>query len=438
WSQEVHYVPSHSPYASLKETVSSNLTVKEDLGAGRIVGHSILDATNQLARTFFYREYLPSGMYSNLAPSGWEENATVVDGHRLNQPRNGGPPHTSCDEPFHPAGDGKEAFEANNFSASYITPKNKTDPYDSNPGKSEILNTIQNQSMIQFIAHGGSMANPATMWMEGGYDIAGDEEIGKHKIEAGDVMKLNLSPSITYVIACHTGHIFLDMDRYDLLPLAFTHAGAVSYIAPVTCQSICFWDQAPEGVAATQCIYFWEKLLESNMAVGTALAEAKWEAYNEWKIDGDPREEPDCPAFHLFGDPAFEPLKTNVSFDSRQEMDVYVSYGEVKAGGKLDVNVEVRDLSSGQAIDDPQITITFNGETKPGPDASFDVPEKEGDYEIQVNAQKSGYHETTAKYVVPRGGPEDGNDPPIRVILVVIGVAVMAVAVVAVKRKNKT
>ncbi|UCF09008.1 MAG: hypothetical protein JSW28_04805, partial [Thermoplasmata archaeon] len=169
WSQEVHYVPSHSPYASLKETVSSNLTVKEDLGAGRIVGHSILDATNQLARTFFYRDYLPGGLYSNLGLSGWEGKAVVVDGHRLNQPRNGGPPHTSCDEPFHPAGDVKAAFETNNFSASYITPKNKTDPYDSNPGKSEILNTIQNQSMIQFIAHGGSMANPATMWMEGGY-----------------------------------------------------------------------------------------------------------------------------------------------------------------------------------------------------------------------------------------------------------------------------
>ncbi|UCG68817.1 MAG: hypothetical protein JSV09_13625 [Thermoplasmata archaeon] len=437
WGQELHYVPSASPYAILQETVSNNLTMKEDLGIGRIVGHSLLDATNQLVKTFFYSEYLPGGVYSNLSPLNWEQKSVVVDGHRLNQPRNGGPPHTSSNEPFHPAGEIESEFELQNLSADYIIPQNKTDPYDTNPSKGEILNIIQNYSMIQFIAHGGSMANPEIMWMEGGYDAVGEEENCKHKISASDIANLNLSPSVVYVIACHTGHIFLDMDKNDLLPLAFAHSGAVCYIAPVTCQSICFWDLAPEGVGATQAIYFWENLLSGNVAAGTALAEAKWSAYKEWKIDYDSREEPDNPAFHLFGDPAFEPYKTNISFDSKGDIDLHVSYEEVKRGKPLEVNVDLNPLKSVKSITDADIIIKFNGKTSTSYSASFDVPKESGDYELVVNVDKDGYHEITAKYIVPvESFEEEDNTWPILGFMVII-VAIIAIILVRKRKKTK-
>jgi hypothetical protein len=426
WNQEVHYVPSQSPYASLKEIVPNNLTIEEDLGVGRIVGHSLLDATNQLARTFFYKEFLTGGKYSSTLPINWEKNAAVVDGHRLNQPRNGGPPHTSSSQPFHPAGEIETEFISHNLTTDYLVPKNKTNPFDTNPSKTELLISIQNNSMIQFVAHGGSMAGPGIMWMEGGYDLAGEEEKNKHKVYASDILNLSLAPGCIYVIACHNGHIFLNMDKYELLPLAYIHSGAVCYIAPVTCQSICFWENAPEGVAATQAMYFWQNILESNTAVGTALAEAKYSAYNDWKIDDDPREEPDCPAFHLFGDPAFEPFKPEVPFDSNKDMDLHVSYPEVKAGEKLEINVEVTDLGTTQSIPDAVVTITFNGKSSTGYTASFDVPDEEGEYGIEISVDKDDYQELTAKYntFVEKGEEEDNT-------LIILGVIILIIVVIA-------
>jgi len=388
-----------------------------------------------LLRTFFYKEFLTGGKYSNTVPTNWEKNSAVVDGHRLNQPRKGGPPHTSSSQPFYPAGEIETEFKSNNLTTDYLVPKNKTDPFDTNPSKTELLRSIQNHSMIQLIAHGGSMAGPGTMWLEGGYDLAGEEEKNKHKVYASDILNLSLAPSSIYVIACHTGHIFLDMDKYELLPLAFTHSGAVCYIAPVTCQSICFWENAPEGVAATQAIYFWQNLLEGNKAVGTALAEAKCSAYNDWKIDDDPREEPDCPAFHLYGDPAFEPFKPEVPFDTNKEMDVHVNFAEVKAGEKLDVNVEVTDLGTAQSISDAVVTITFNGKSSTGYTASFDVPDKEGDYEIEVSVDKDGYHDLTAKYIsnAEKAGIEDNTFIIVGIIIVII----IAVAMVLIAKSRK-
>jgi hypothetical protein len=434
WSQEVHYVPSASPYASMQKNVPNNLTIKEDLGIGRIVALSILDATNLLMRTFFYREYLKGGMFYEYMVQDWEHNATVVDGHRLNQPRNGGPPHTSSLKPFFPAGEIKSELINNTFATEYVIPKNKTDPWDTNPSKAEILHGIQNKSMIQLVAHGGSMANPSTMWMEGGYDLLGDEESNKHKILASDVSELDMSPSMVYVIACHTGHIFLDMDKNDLLPLAFIHAGVVAYIAPVTCQSICFWSLAPEGVAATQAIYFWKNVLTSNMAVSEALAKAKWDAYQEWKLEDDPREEPDGPAFHLFGDPALEPFKPNVPLEDIEEMDIHIDYNEEK--GKLNVNVDITDLTTSQTIADAQITIKFNGETKSGGSATYEMPDDEGDYPLEVTVSKEGYEALSAGYVTSvEEGEEEASFVPILGLTFVI-IAIIAIVMVNKRRKK--
>jgi hypothetical protein len=90
WAQEVHYVPSAGPYANLTPVMPTNESVREDLGVGRILAHSILDATNQLMRTFFYHEFLDGGEYSGLTSWDWQDNAMILDGHRQNQPREGG------------------------------------------------------------------------------------------------------------------------------------------------------------------------------------------------------------------------------------------------------------------------------------------------------------------------------------------------------------
>lgn len=276
WDQVLHYVPSMSPYANLSSAYPSNISVKEDLGIGRIIGHSILDATALLMRTFHYRELLQGGKYSNIFSDGWENNAAVLDGHRLNQPRIGGPPNETSARPYYPSSDILETQSSGELNTEYYLPRNDSDPTDTNPTVDSILSTLEKTSMIQVLAHGGSMTNAKSIWLEGGYN-PNNPEAGERKltISSKQILTKNFPPSLYYFIACHTGHIFLEQDMEDYFPLAFLHSGAVSLIAPVTCQAICFWYKAPYGPASTQAQYFWENMLTENMVPSKALAKAK-------------------------------------------------------------------------------------------------------------------------------------------------------------------
>jgi len=412
WSQEIHYVPSAGPYANLTLIIPTNSSVKEDLGIGRIISHSILDATNQLMRTFLYRDFLPNGKYSDLVPSNWQNTAIVADGHRQNQPRKGGPPGYSPDKMYPPSEDILTAYENNGYDSNYIYPRNESDPYDTKPTVNAILDRTQNASNIQFVAHGGSMGNPRMMWMEVGNDPDTGEE-KKYFILANDIMSRKFSPSVIYAIACHTGHTFIDINPYEILPLAYIHSGAIAYIAPVTCQSICFWENAPQGIAAIQAIYFWQKLLSKNIPVGKALAEAKWDAYQEWfaQYSHDQRIEPDGPTFHLFGDPAFEPYKPNKPFSTIKDADVNIKITEAKTGKEFTVEVIIKDLESSAAISDATIKIIFEGTEKTGTTATFTAPKDAGDYNVKVVISKSGYSTVNSKsWVQVEKGEEDGDD----------------------------
>ena len=76
------------------------------------------------------------------------------------------------------------------------------------------------------------------------------------------------------------------------------------------------------------------------------------------------------------------------------------------------------------------------GKTETGYSASFNVPKKEGDYELEVNVDKDGYHEITAKYIVPVEEIEEEDSTwPILVIIIII-VAIIAMILVG-KRKKK-
>jgi hypothetical protein len=371
--------------------------VNEDMGIGRIVGHSIFDVTFQLFRTFFYQELLPDGKYYSDQPANWQNKALLIDGHRQNQPREGGIQICSADEPFPPSEEVTSVFENSGYQTEYYTPRNESDPTDTNLPVGLILDQTEDASMVQIIAHGGSMGNPKMMWMEVGNDpVTGDE--GKHYVTADDITSRTLPPSIYHIIACHSGHIFLDIDPYETLPSAFIHAGAVAYIAPVTCQMICFWEGAPYGVAATQSELFWEKVMTQNIPVGSALAEAKWEAYEEWEMPDDLRDEPDGPAFHLYGDPAFEPYKPTVKFKTENKIDITINYETPKTGKSIDLTVNINDLNTHQSISGATVSSEFENKLSAGTDIILTAPDDEGSYQIEITVDKEGYQQIKAKY----------------------------------------
>lgn len=425
WAQEVHYVPTMSPYANLSADVPEQGYTKEDMGIGRIAAHSILDGSLLLARTFFYTTYVNGN---------WENKAIVVDGHRLDQPQPGGPPETP-DEPYHPAGEIYQNFSSANFNAVYAVPRNESDPNDDNQTTEQLLKNLTSYSMIQLVAHGGSCADPREINFEIGFDSQGN---GQRKFISGKWVtdSITLEPSVIYVIACHTGSIYADYSSEEFLPTGFIHAGAVTYIAPPTCQSVCFWESAPQGPAATQAIYFWKLLTTENLPVGKALSGAKWNAYTEWRNkcgSYDVRIEPDCPAFNLYGDPALEPYKPNVPFKSDNELDVVVECGIPQAGSEFDVKVNVRDLTTGDTIADATVTANFNGKTHNGPNVEVMAPNAQRLCLMTISVSKSGYRTANIKYnMMVENASIDM--PTVALILTVI-LAVIVIAVLAM-RKN--
>ena len=153
WDTQIDYVPADTPYATMRTDVDYAHFVKPDLGVGRIIADSVLDATVMLARTFFRKEFLPGGKYAALAPAGWETKAVLYDGHRLNQPDEGGP-DASPNEPFYPANEVMAAFTQGGLKADYVLPRDELKKEDSRPTGSELLEKTGAYGAVQFITHG--------------------------------------------------------------------------------------------------------------------------------------------------------------------------------------------------------------------------------------------------------------------------------------------
>ena len=309
WNISIDYVPGDTPYATMRNDLDYTRFVKPDLAVGRIMADNIEDASLQLVKTFFYKEYLPGGRYAALAPAGWEKNAIVFDGHRLNQPDEGGPA-ASPDQPFFPAADVQATLAKSGLKTDYRFPRDETKADSTGTLAPELFGMTSTYGMIQYIAHG----DPPYMRIEAGRTgkemknfMATGPEFRKHlKFEA---------PTVAYVIGCNVGCVLAPFkSNAEFLPTSAIHAGAMAFLAPNKCQSICFWRYAPKGPGADQCILFWDNFLTRKMPIGQAMIEAKWRGYRNWKDkqseadrgkDSDNAIEVDAPSSVLFGDPAF-------------------------------------------------------------------------------------------------------------------------------------
>jgi hypothetical protein len=308
WNLAIDYVPADTPYASLVKDYDFSRFVKPDLAVGRIMADNILDATLQLVRTFFRKEYLPGGRYASLAPEGWEQKAVVFDGHRLNQPDEGGP-DASPNEPFHPAAEVAGVFKNDGLKTDYVFPRDETKKDTSRSKAPDLFALTSAYGFVQFVAHG----DPPYLRIEAGKT---GKDLKNYQANGSEFRKrLNFqAPTVIYTIGCNVGTVNAPFESNDdFIPTSAIHAGAVAFMAPNKCQSICFWRFAPKGPGASQCIYFWENALVKKLPIGVALTEAKWRGYNDWKDkqaagerkgDSDNCIEIDAPSMVLFGDPA--------------------------------------------------------------------------------------------------------------------------------------
>jgi hypothetical protein len=431
WGTGVDYVASSAPYGNLSDELVYTDYPYEDLGVGRILGHSILDSTIQLTRTFFYREFLQGGAYSNLVPDSWEQRSAVVEGHRLNQPQPDGPPAV-CDEPYFPSGEVDTLFSDTGFNETYHLPRNFTESEDLNSPIGEILDNALNSSMVLINAHGGLPGEQALI------EVGLDTLIGKEylfTLDAEEAKKRNLPPSIVYVIGCETGTTAVDIPMDKYVALGFVHSGAVAYLAPDTYQTICFWDKAPYGPEADQTILFFQSLLNENIPIGRALSEAKWVAAQNWLNTSSSEDDVGGTTLHLYGDPAFEPFKPEVPFDDRKKMDIHATYdGLLDAGSSFSINIATSDLESGQEMDDVKITLRFQGKKIERTKANFEAPSRSGFYKVEVTAEKGGYQEVQARYVVHVHNDDEGMSPYLLLSVVVL---VTLVIVVTYRRKKR-
>ena len=240
WDTQIDYVPADTPYATMRTDVDYSRFVKPDLGVGRIMADSMLDATAMLARTFFRKEFLPGGKYAALAPAGWENKAMLYDGHRLNQPDEGGP-DASPNEPFYPAKEVMDASTKGGLKADYAFPATRRRRTTGGPRASQLLEKTGDYGEVQFIAHG----DPPFMRIE----VGKQGKDMKNYMATGPEFRKHLSfpaPTAVYVIGCHVGTVYAPFrSNDDFLPMAAVHAGSVAFMAPHNCQAICFWRYAP-------------------------------------------------------------------------------------------------------------------------------------------------------------------------------------------------
>jgi hypothetical protein len=427
-------VASSSPYGNLTYNLSYETYPKEDIAVGRIIGHSLLDTTIQLMRTFSYRKFLSGGEYAEFAPQSWESNSSVVEGHRINQPNFGGPTVLS-DVPYFPAGEVDEVFSQAGYNETYYLPRNISVRGDDNLPIGEILDkSLSSSSMVLINAHGGVAGEQALL--EIGIDPVLEKEY-LFILDEEEAQKRKLPPSVVYVIGCETGATSLDISMDSYLSLGFIHSGAVAYIAPDTYQTICFWDKAPDGPEATQTIYFFQNLLNNNIPIGKAISAAKWQAYLEWENDTTAKDDIAGVTVHLYGDPAFEPFKPNVSFADKKQFDIITAYeGLVDFGSSFDFSVSISDFDSDLEIDDAEVTITFEESSVAGYSASFIAPDKKGAYIVDVIVDKNGYEGIKARYriYVPNS---KGEFSPFLYMGAGIAAVIVIAGIYAVKRTRK-
>jgi hypothetical protein len=443
--QKTVYPSSIGAYAVVQQTVDIDKYNREDLAAGRIMTTSIFDATKLLTKTFFLRDFLPGGKYHSTAPIGWQNRASIVDGHRLNQPE---PNNLIWDPgvPYHPANYVKEAFKNASLDTAYYLPRNESDPYDTNKTILEIMNTVTDSSFLQVLPHGGKTSLRIEIGVE---PVSG--QLKSTYLTGEDVRNLNFpAPTIVYTGCCKGATSFMldkDLNITEFVTPAFIHAGCVAYIATPEIQSTCFWREAPFGVSTQQTICTWEKLLSSSLPLGKALRDAKWEA-RAWAMDQWPAEndingtfDVDGIIYDLYGDPALEPFKPDVPFDTKEDMDIIVSYTYPEAGKLLKISVNLTSFESGEDLTGSLISIKFDGESASSQSTTFTVPNKEGDYIINVSASKEGYHDVNSKYTIHVVGVDaDEEDEKMTIILILI-IAVMIfiiiIAIVATRIKRK-
>jgi hypothetical protein len=308
WNISIDYVPADTPYATLRDDTDFKRFVKPDMAVGRIMADSVQDATMMLVKTFFRQEFLPGGKYAFAAPTGWERKAVVYDGHRLNQPDEGGP-DASPDEPFFPAAEVHSMFGRAGLSVDYVFPGDETKKDSQGVPAAELFGKTSSYGLIQYLTHG----DPPYMRIEAGR--TGKDM--KNYMATGPEFRRRLNftaPTVAYVIGCNVGCVMAPFKSNDeFLPTSAIHAGAAAFMAPNKCQAICFWRYAPRGPGSDQCVYFWENFLQKKMPVGIALNDARWRGYTNWRDkqfakdrgeDSDDAIEVDAPSMVLFGDPA--------------------------------------------------------------------------------------------------------------------------------------
>jgi hypothetical protein len=310
WSAKLDYLFSSAPYGDIDNKLEYVEYPEEEVAVGRLIGHSLLDVTWQLTRSSFYSDFLTNGRYSSNLADGWENNAAVIEGHRVNQRNSGGPPATN-DEPYAPAGDVYNVFKDSGFDCEYYIPRNITDITDQNLAINEIMRRASNSSMMLINAHGGVPGKQTLL--EIGIDLDLEHEY-LYTIDGDEIVKYDLAPSLVYLIGCDTGSTAFDFKyKEEYLTFGFIHAGAAAYIAPETYQTICYWDYAPEGPESSQAIYFFQNLLDQGMSIGNALKLAKWKGYNDWINTTSEQDDVGPLTVKIYGDPAFIPhqLKAN-------------------------------------------------------------------------------------------------------------------------------
>jgi hypothetical protein len=458
-----HYSCSVAPYACLNIPSGWNGTtyLKEDLATGRIIGHSILDTTNMLARSIFYREFLTGGKYATLAPSGWETRASVLNAHNISQPENlvfnpGMVPAT--DKEYYPSLDWKNALVNAGFTTTGLWLKNWTsDKSDQTCNVNKIWDTFSKSSICTEVGHG----DPDSTWLEvgrtGGWPgwkavVSFNYSSGKFHLVVRnasasptvivynkDIPSSDLAPSVFVMISCYTGEIGDGTGQKTVFSSAFSHAGAVTFIGPTEYQTKCFWDHCPDGIGSRQGKLFVDKISSQNIPVGTAFANAKWEAYTYWKSQGH-TEDRDANMYLLYGDPKLEIYKPNVAFTDKKLLNTVVTTGDINTGAEISVKVTVSDLVTETSVSGATVTVVFNGKTYTGSDVKVTGPAAEGPCTLKVTASASGYESASMEYTVnavKATGGKEGLDTTTVAIVVLLLVVVVVLLAATMRKKPK-
>ena len=441
--QCTHYPSSIGAYGILKETITADKYEQEDLATGRIIASEIFDATNLLMNTFFYQDFLPGGGYYSSMPIKWEQTASIVDGHRLNQPENY-PNNLIWDPeiPYHPSLFVENEFNNASLDTTYYLVRNESDPYDTNRTIFEIMETATGSSYVQFLPHGGS----TYLRIEIGIDpITGEAK--STNLNSNDVRDLNFkAPTVVYTTCCKGATPFMLDDGFettDFMVTAFIHAGCVAYIATPEIQSTCFWTEAPYGGATEQTYLTWRNLLNENIPIGEALKDAKWSARENWQgkeTGHDPTHDVDCISYNLYGDPALEPYKPNIPFKTENQFDITIDYDEPESGKSFEVTISLKDLGSQQSITDATITTKFQDESISGEKAKLSAPKDKGSYQLEITVSKDGYHQSTATYWINVKKSEEKDTTPgfeAAGFILVAFISVLALSKMQTRRRQK-